>query len=190
MKKFVFNPILFIFLIFTISSCGGDDLEDLKAEEMNTKMLTANIVESDLVGYWVLSVMKTDVSVDLNKDGIFTQNLLSETKCFDPMSIKFNSDKSFSSVNARLDFKAGESDDQFFCMGNRTDGGTWEIDGITLTLNFLIDGKTYTDQKEIDLNGGTFSFDVSEVESQKYVADPGDSSVSSVTVVSLEYTKQ
>lgn len=189
MKKITFSPLFIGFFTFLLISCGSDDLGDVQAESLEIKMLTANIVESDLVGHWDLSMMETDTHVDLNQDGTFNQDLLLETDCFDPMSITFNADKSFSSVNARLDFKAGEGDDEFFCMGNRTDKGTWSVKSDTLSLHVNVNGTIYNDEKKLILKENTFSFEVTELESQKYVADPGDTSVSKVTVVSLEYTK-
>lgn len=190
MKKNIFTPFLLISLSLIIISCAGDDLNDLQSESLDTKMLTANIVDSDLVGTWDLSKMATDSLVDLNQDGVFTNNLLIETTCFDPMSIIFNPDKSFSSVNSRMDFKAGETDDQFLCMGGRTDTGTWSIEGDVLTLKVLVDGFTYNHTKTLIMNDNTFSFEVNKEESKQYVTDPGDTSVSKVTVVSLEYTKK
>lgn len=190
MKKNILPLFLFISFSLFLSSCDGDDLDDLQAEDLETKMLTANIVDSDLVGDWGLSIMETDSLVDLNKDGVSTQNLLSETTCFNSMSITFNPDKTFSSVNSRMDFKAGETDDKFLCMDDRTDTGTWSVEGDLLTLNVKIDNSIYNHEKKIAMNGNTFSFEVTELESQKYVTDPGDTSVSSVTVVSLEYTKK
>lgn len=190
MNKNISPLFLFVSFALFLSSCTNDDMADLQAEDLEAKILTANLQDSDLVGHWDLSTMSTDTPVDLNRDGVYNQNLLSETDCFDPMSITFNSDKNFTSVNARLDFKAGESNDEFFCMGNRTDSGTWSVEGDVLILKVDIDGTIYEDKKQIELEGNTFSFDVSEQESQKYVADPGDTSVSKVTVVSLEYTKK
>ncbi len=189
MKKII-SPLFFVSFALVLSSCANDDLADLQAEDLETKILTANFQDSELVGHWDLSKMSTDTPVDLNRDGIYNQNLLSETDCFKPMSITFNSDYKFSSVNARMDFKAGEADDEFFCMGNRTDSGTWSVEGDVLILKVDIDGTIYQDRKQIVLDGNTFSFKVTELESQKYVADPGDTSVSKVTVVSLEYTKK
>lgn len=190
MNKNFFSPILFLTFSLFLTSCGGDDLDDVQAESLETKMLTANIVDSDLVGQWGLSMMKTDTLVDLNKDGIFTQDLMVETDCFDPMSITFNSDKTFSSVNSRMDFKAGETDDEFLCMGHRTDTGTWSVEGDVLSLHVNVDGSVYNTERQLEISGNTFSFKVSKQESKQYVTDPGDTSVSRVMVVSLDYTKK
>lgn len=165
-------------------------MNDLKATSVEAPIVTANIEFSDLVGDWDLSVMKADRDIDLNKDGTYNTNLLLETTCFDPMSISFYDDKTFSSVNARLDFEAGINNDEFFCMGNRTDTGTWEIEGDVLTLNVKIDGSTYIHTKTLTFNQGVFSFDVSKDESNQYVEDPGDTSVSQILVLELEYTQR
>ncbi|MFN4762392.1 lipocalin family protein [Gillisia sp. Q332] len=172
-----------------LSSCAIENINDLKAASADATIVTANIEYSDLVGDWDLSLMQADRDVDLNKDGTFNSNLLLETTCFDPMSINFYDDKTFSSVNARLDFEAGTNNDEFFCMGNRTDTGTWEIEGDVLTLNVEINGSTYIHTKTLTFNQGVFSFSVSKTESNQYVEDPGDTSVSQILVVELEYTQ-
>lgn len=171
-----------------LSSCTGEDI-DLKAMA-DGPIVTANIEFSDLVGHWELSVMRADKPVDLNKDGTFNSNLLAETTCFDPMSISFYDNKTFSSVNARLDFEAGTNNDEFFCMGNRIDTGDWSVEGDVLTLDVNINGITYHHTKELTFNQGVFSFPVSKEESKQYVEDPGNTSVSQILVLNLEYTKR
>ena len=172
-----------------LSACSGEDTDDFKAQSAEDTILTANIEYSDLVGHWDLSVMKADRDVDLNDDGTFNTNLLLETTCFDPMSITFYDDRTFSSVNARLDFEAGTNNDEFFCMGNRTDTGTWTIDGDVLTLNVVIGGASYVHTKTLSFNQNVFSFSVSKTESNQYVEDPGNTSVSQILVLELEYNR-
>ena len=171
-----------------LSSCSGEDI-DVKSQS-DAPIVILNIEYSDLVGHWDLSVMQADKSVDLNKDGAFNSNLLLETTCFKPMSINFFDNRTFSSVNSRLDFEAGTTNDEFFCMGNRTDYGTWTIEGDVLTLNVDINGITYIQKKTLTLNQGVFSFSVSKEESNQYVADPGNTSVSQIVIVELEYTQR
>ncbi len=189
MKSLLKNLIKLSCIAVLLSSCAGENINDIKATAVEAPIVTANIEFSDLVGDWDLSVMKADRDVDLNKDGTFNSNLLLETSCFDPMSISFYDDKTFSSVNARLDFEAGTNNDEFFCMGNRTDTGTWEIEGDVLTLKVEINGIFYEDKKNLILSGDTFSFEVSKTESNRYVEDPGNTSVSQIIVLKLEYTQ-
>lgn len=190
MNFFLNNLIKLCCIAVLLSSCSGEDMNDLKATSVEAPIVTANIEYSDLVGDWDLSVMKADRDIDLNKDGTFNTNLLLETTCFDPMSISFYENKTFSSVNARLDFEAGTNNDEFFCMGNRADTGTWEIDGDVLTLDVEINGASYVHTKILTFNQGVFSFDVSKTESNQYVEDPGNTSVSQILVLELEYTQR
>lgn len=183
--------LLIAFPVFLLS-CGAEDLDDIKAESISEPITVANISYSDLVGHWDLSAMTASDLVDLNGDGTGSTNLMQETSCFNPMSITFNSDMTFSSVNARLDFKAGENDDEFFCMeGNTADTGTWDVEGDELTLNMEVNGSYYTHKKTLTLtnDNNTFSLDITKLESEQYVEDPGDTAVSHVEVVELEYSR-
>lgn len=185
-------PKLLLLLAFPVFllSCGGEDLDDIGAESISEPLTVANISYSDMVGHWELSAMTASEEVDLDGDGTGSKNLMQETTCFDPMSITFNSDMTFSSVNARLDFKAGENDDKFECMqGNTADNGTWDVEGDVLTLNVEVNGSKYTHTKTLILTDNTFSLEITKIESEQYVEDPGDTVVSHVQVVELEYTR-
>ncbi|HSP82229.1 MAG TPA: lipocalin family protein, partial [Gillisia sp.] len=168
--------------------CAGEDLDDKDGELLNNKMLVY-IDSEDLVGNWELSVMRADNPVDLNDDGASNTNLLEETSCFDLMNINLRNDMTFSSVNSRMDFQAGETNDKFLCMTPRTDSGTWKVDGDILTLKVNIGGEIFTHTKKLTLENNTFSFDVTKLESEQYVKDPGTTLVSGITVMYLTYTK-
>lgn len=69
------------------------------------------------------------------------------------------------------------------------DFGTWDIDGDELILNINIDGVIYTNRKKLYLTQNTFSFDVSKMESNQYVNDPGNISASEIRILELEYSR-
>ncbi|MEP6262298.1 MAG: DUF5004 domain-containing protein [Gillisia sp.] len=188
MKKFIKNSMLICFSAILFSSCSGEDLDDKDAELLNTKMLVY-IASEDLVGNWELSVMRANTPVDLNDDGAGNTNLLEETSCFDVMNINLRNDMTFSSVNSRMDFQAGDTHDKFLCMAPRTDIGTWHVDGDILTLNVNIGGTIYTHTKKLTMENNKFSFDVTKLESQQYVKDPGNTVASGITVMYLTYIK-
>lgn len=171
-------------------SCGGEDLDDMSLENFNSVNLQSDISVSQLVGYWKLSAMTADTLVDLDGDGTGNTNLLLETNCFDPMAVTFREDMTFTSVNARMDFRAGESNDKFACMGQNEVSGTWSIEGNTLTLNAYINGVDRTHTKELTLTDNTFSLPVYKWESDQYVTSSSEgTAVSEVLIVELEYTK-
>ena len=188
MKKFIKNSILLSFTAILFLSCAAEDLDKNEADQLNTKMLVY-INSEDLVGFWELSIMTANIAVDLNEDGNSSTNLKAETTCFDKMNINLRTDGTFSSVNARMDFQAGETNDNFLCKAPRTDVGTWEVDGDVLTLKVNIGGTIYPHTKKLTLGNNTFSFDVTKLESEQYVKDPGTTMVSEIEVVSLTYTK-
>ena len=117
MKKFFKNSILLSVSALILSSCAGEDFDDKDADVVNQKMLTY-IETTDLVGNWDLSVMQANTAVDLNGDGYSNTNLLEETTCFDIMDIHLKEDMTFTSVNSRMDFQAGETNDRFECRNN------------------------------------------------------------------------
>lgn len=188
MKKITSRFVLVASVAFLCFSCGVDD-EDLRNEELNNKVYNVFIYDSDLVGTWDLSSMVTDIEVDMNKDGLFTKNLRKETTCYEKMSITFNGNKTFRSVNARMDFKGGETNDGFVCMGDKVDSGIWSVDNDIVTFIVTINNVQYTEKKQLILNGNMFSFEVNRTESLGYISDPGDKSGSKVSVVALEYNK-
>lgn len=191
MKKSNTKLFTLLVAVMLLTSCGGEDL-DVKANSLySDPVATANLEYIQLIGKWDLFEMRTETPVDLNNDKVGSLNLLSETSCFDAMSITFNEDRTFSSVNARMDFAAGDSNTDFACMGTGRgpDNGTWEISGDTLTLTVNIDGQSFTNTKKLTFSSTKFFFDVSEFESQQYVSDPGGTAVSDVTIVYLGYNR-
>ena len=177
--------------IILFASCEGNDPDESLNASFSDPLMTANIEYTQLVGKWDLFEMRTDTSVDLNNDGTGSSNLLSETSCFDQMSITFKDDKTFSSVNARMDFAAGDSNNDFACLGTGRgpDTGTWEIAGDILKLTFIINGESFTNEKQLTFSPTTFFFNISELESQQYVSDPGGTAVSDVTIIYLGYQR-
>lgn len=190
MKKLTTKFCTLLVTTMLLTSCGGKDLDDTVAS-FSDPIVTANIEYTQLIGKWDLFEMRTETPVDLNNDKVGSLNLLSETSCFDAMSITFNEDMTFSSVNARMDFAAGDSNTDFACMGTGRgpDNGTWEISGDILTLTVIIDGQSFTNTKKLTFSSTKFFFDVSEFESQQYVSDPGGTAVSDVSIVYLGYNR-
>lgn len=179
--------LLFVFTI-VFSSCSKED-DSSSSSSFKSSNFAASINPDDLVGEWRLSAMQADTLVDLNRDGTGDENLLNESACFNEMKIVFNDDKTFSTVNARLDFNGGTSNVEFVCIKNRVDFGTWDIEEADLILNISIDGTIYTQRKPLNYNTSTFGFDVSKAESNIYVTDPGDTSASKIRILALEYTR-
>ena len=177
--------ILILAVIFT--AC---EKENLEAGDENLQVTNLTITKSDLEGEWELSGMIADEPVDLNNDGVSSYNLLDEASCFDRMNAVFNNDGSFSTINGRLDFNSGENKDSFTCGNDRQDFGSWDLkDDNILMLTMTINGQDYTHEKDLQLDGNTFSFEISKMESDEYVDDPGDSQASHVRILSLEYTR-
>ncbi|MCF4100214.1 DUF5004 domain-containing protein [Gillisia sp. M10.2A] len=190
MNKFLKFCFLSISLSLTLFSCSSEDTDDARMETFNTNNIEANITPMELYGTWKLSVMQSDVLVDLNKDNTGSYNLLSETSCFSNMAIVFREDMTFTTTNAKLDFNGGTNNNEFTCVEGRQDSGTWDVEDNVLILNINIDGMVYSQRKPLSYTNTTFSFDITEAESNAYVDDPGNTSASNINILSVEYTKQ
>ena len=179
-------------IIFSIASCEPN--QDHVAEtEVNNLNATANITPEDLEGEWELSAMNTDFAVNLNNDTIHNKNILLETDCFKNMGVIFNPDGSMTTTNSKLDFKAGESNDDFKCLSGRTDTGSWDVENVNgderLVITMTIDGTTRTHSRILDRTANTFAFEISKFESEQYYGNPDGTDAKEVTVLSLEYTR-
>ncbi|UBZ08428.1 hypothetical protein LDL76_06855 [Salegentibacter mishustinae] len=179
-------------IIFSIASCEPN--QDHVAEtEVNNLNATANITPEDLEGEWELSAMNTDFAVNLNNDTIHNKNILLETDCFKNMGVIFNTDGSMTTTNSKLDFKAGESNDDFKCLSGRTDTGSWDVENVNgderLVITMTIDGTTRTHSRILDRTANTFAFEISKFESEQYYGNPDGTDAEEVTVLSLEYTR-
>lgn len=184
MKK-VFLSMLIV--ILALVSCSQESFTN--DEILSVSNLTT-VTNNDMLGTWNLSKMSADVQVDLNDDKISSNNLLKETPCFNNMDITFNSDGTFISQNATMSFESGASADKFSCLGDRVDEGSWEVRNDSLIMTLLIKNVSYTHKKAINLGENSFSFEVSKIESNLYVTDPGNTQASGIRILALEYTKQ
>ncbi len=181
-KKLAF----FSLVALLLGSCSK---EEAYMEDEMIKVSNATITSNDLIGHWELTRMVADTAVNLDQDGAYSTNLLEETSCFNNMSITFNSDATFTTNNATMTFESGGNGDQFACIADRIDTGTWEVENDNLILTMEINGSTYTHTKAIDMSSNTFSFDVNKIESDQYVNDPGNTQASQIRILELEYTK-
>lgn len=188
MKNFP-SKILLLVLTVGLFSCEAEDLYDNETEAYNMRMANRFIYDSQLVGEWEISAMVTDKIIDINKDGETNNDLLLETSCYNKMSIKFNGDKTFSSLNSRMLFKAGENGEEFSCLNENSLRGNWAIKNDVLTLYVKINNTTFEHKRHLILTGDSFVFEVNRSESIDYINDQGGTSASGISVVSLEYTR-
>ncbi|WP_041249960.1 lipocalin family protein [Christiangramia forsetii] len=177
--------VLFLF-VAVFSSCSKEEVSD--QSQLKVSNATA-VTTNDMIGYWKLSGMIADTAVNLNQDEISSRNLLNETDCFNTMSITFDQDGTFVTNNAQMTFEAETSNDQFLCLTDRMDNGKWQVEENKLILSMIINGETYTHEKAINLDSNKFSFDVTKIESNQYVNDPGNTQASPIRILELEYTK-
>jgi hypothetical protein len=179
-------------LMLIIVSCEPNQ-DHVATAEINATNVMATITPQDLEGEWRLSAMNTDTVVDLNNDGVFNKNILLETDCFQDMGVIFFENGDMLTTNSKLDFKAGETNQDFKCLSGRTDSGSWDVENVNneerLVITMTIDGTTRTHSRILERTTDTFSFDISKMESNQYYGNPDGTDAEDVTVLSLEYAR-
>jgi len=173
--------------LFTAIFTGCSKEEASMESQLKVSNATA-VTTQDMIGHWDLTQMIADAEVDLDENPGGSTNLLDETNCFNTMYITFNDDNTFDTNNATMTFEAGDGND-FKCLADRMDEGTWSVENGNLILTMTINGTEYVHEKEINLGMNTFTFDVTKIESNQYVNDPGSTRASEIRILELEYTK-
>ena len=173
-------------LILAMASCSKQEMVTESPLKVSDAMA---ITTNDMVGNWDLTGMMADTSIDLNGDSNSSKNLLDETDCFNTMSITFDEDGTFVTNNAQMTFESGTSKNQFSCLSDRMDNGDWKVRNDSLILTMQINGSTYIHKKLINLETNKFSLDVTKIESNQYVNDPGNTQASPIRILEVEYTK-
>lgn len=192
MKKIALN-LFAVTVIAAISvGCSSETVND----EMTSLNATSNIFEkqdirqTDLVGIWKIEAMNSDVAVDLNADGETSSNILEESTCFDNLFFNFNAEGGVLAHQARLNFVDGEMQ----CDGEGTYSATYEVAGNELSVSFQSGESTITFTKTIGLstsNGDVYlHVAIEDYEVSEIVADPGNTSVSSINRIEMIYKKQ
>ncbi|APG60447.1 DUF5004 domain-containing protein [Christiangramia salexigens] len=189
MKRFlkINGLILGLSIAGLVISCNAEDMVE-ESELIKVSNATA-ISPNDMVGQWDLSQMIADAPVDLDGDDQSSTNLLDETSCFNTMNITFFNDGTFNTNNATMSFEEGAGNNEFSCISSRMDGGDWEVRNDSLILTMMIDTYMYTHKKAINMQANTFGFDVTKIESDQYVDDPGNTQASEIRILELGYTR-
>src|SRR5690606_17599541 len=171
----------------TLISCSGDELDQMRSAELNVHENNF-IYDSQLVGQWDLSAIVSATPVDLNADGELNTNLVSETECFQPMSLIFNGNKTFTAVNVQLDLREENDEDTFSCV-NGVSKGIWSLKDDILSMIVTVGNKKFETKKQLFPTDNTFQFEVNRLESKDYVKDHGGTSASGMSIIYVEYTR-
>ena len=189
MKKIIPNSILLLFTSLILISCSGNDLENINSADANAQLVNAFIYDSELVGEWEVDAMITDREIDLNGDGESNYDLLSESSCFDKMVYTFKGDKTFTIINPILELTSREDEDEFNCQSPNTITGKWSIKDDNLILYIKRNNVEYQEKKHLILLENHFYLEINNNESKEFINDKGNSSVSGLSVVALEFKR-
>lgn len=96
-------------------------------------------INENLVGKYVLTSFETVPKIDIDGDGLVSDNLLQETSCFDDNSITLEADGDYSSTGTFLNFQI-DGDDQgnevysTICLGSLSLPATYQTTGNTVIV--------------------------------------------------------
>lgn len=183
--KNAFLKICLLLIVISLFSCEAEDMQGV--EEYNSRMLNAFIYDSDIVGEWDLQNIYSANPVDLNGDGVLNNDLLSEVSCFDPVQIIFKGDKTFSSINSRMDIKLVDGKVEYSCNSSTAENGIWSLKNNTITFYVARGGVMVKFDRQIMLTDNSFIFEVDPSGSGDYVKDPRGNSAAAVSIVALEF---
>ena len=184
-------------LIF-LSSCSSEEVStDMTGLNAATTTVSAEDYNlNDLVGLWnMYSMSSMETTVDFDQDGVFTNDLLEETDCFDDMYFDFKETGVVDTKQSRLYFSAATG--MFSCQTTGDYDATYTVNGNQLTVTFNVGGQQYTETKTISIyteNGNEFlkvTLTNQETDSAVYVADdPGNTVASDIQKIEMIYIKQ
>lgn len=182
-----------------LTACSAESVDEqmatLNASGTTLNVQTADIQAGDLVGIWKMHTMTSSDSVDFDKNGSYTLDLLEETDCFDPMFFDFQFDGTVDTRQARLFFNS--STGQFTCQTTGDYKATYEVTGDKLSITFTIDGTIYTETKTVVLSteGENEFLDVvltkTETDAAVFISpDPGNTVASEIQKIDMRYIKE
>lgn len=200
MKKKLYNFFVFAVCVGFTWGCSKEELatdaDFLGLDASGTLVQTANITPAQLTGRWEMFTMTSNDSVDFDKNGAFTYDLLEETNCFDAMYFEFDSVSNVFTQQSRLYFDAASG--KFSCATTGDYAANYGINGNELTVTFKIGEQEFTETKTISLysdgSGNEFlkvTLTKAETNAAVYVADdPGNTVASEITLIETVYKKQ
>ncbi len=132
-------------LQYQIEVCGDDGILQSIVEELGT----CSPVFVETVGTWKLVAWLTDISRDIDNDGVVTNNYLEEIDCYENETLIFNSDSTgtlFLRSIADITYTPiadSPNEEDFFVTCNIIDEEklfTWEQDGSNTLIFTMADG--------------------------------------------------
>lgn len=184
--------------LFFLSACSSEEVSsDMTGLNAATTTVAAEDYSvTDLVGLWTMySMSSMETTVDFDEDGVFTNDLLQETDCFDAIYFDFKETGVVDTRQSRLYFSTATG--MFSCQTSGDYNATYTVSGNELTVTFNINGQQYVEKKTISIyteNGSEFlkvTLTKQETNSAVYVADdPGNTVASNIQKIEIVYLKQ
>jgi hypothetical protein len=139
-----------------------------------------------IAGDYVLTALSSDVAVDLNSDGSSSMDLMSETTCFDAMTISFGINGDFTSTIAEVGF----DQNNVLTCSTSVQSGTYSYANNLLTITVNVNGGTATDSQAVVLTPTNLSFSVTDADVAQYFSGAAGTPASGITELDFVYTKQ
>lgn len=130
------SAFLFLFSIIVFTSCSVEPYEGI-IPDPNANANTA--------GTYLMTGFNTSVPTDLNGDGNFSGNQMTETACFNNNTITLNVDNTFTATQKGVEIDSTGATDVLACYADPNIVGTWTIVNSTLTLTYTDTGVQHND---------------------------------------------
>ncbi|WP_394758907.1 hypothetical protein [Flavobacterium sp.] len=130
------STFLFLFSITILTSCSVEPYEGI-IPDPNANANTA--------GTYLMTGFNTSVPTDLNGDGNFSGNQMTETACFNNNTLVLNIDNTFTATQKGVEIDFSGATNVLACYADPNITGSWTLVNGTLTLTYMDTGVQYND---------------------------------------------
>lgn len=141
-----------------------------------------------IAGTYLLTTFSSSVPTDMNNDGVSSNNLFSETACYNNSLLVLNSNNTFTQTSKGLEIVAVGTTQTTSCFADPDDTGTWSVSGNVLTLTYAVTTPA-TPSEQLNISGNTLSVTEPAGQVVGYVS-PSTTPVYLNSNLSFVFTKQ
>jgi Family of unknown function (DUF6252)/Lipocalin-like domain len=146
---------------------------------------TTTPTPTTIAGTYLLTTFNSSVATDMNNDGVSSNNLFSESTCYNNSLLVLNANNTFTQTSKGLDIVTTGTTQTTSCFVDPDDTGTWSVSGNVLTLTY----PSPTPSEQLNISGNTLSATEPAGQVVGYVT-PSTTPVYLTSNLSFVFTKQ
>jgi hypothetical protein len=100
---------------------------------------------ANTAGTYLMTSVNTSIPTDLNVDGNFSANQMTETNCYNNNILTLNADNTFTATQKGVEITVSGTTDVLSCYTDPNIAGSWTLVNNTLTLTYTDSVKQYND---------------------------------------------